>query len=480
MTIRLILTTVATAATLACALSASAAELSTNSGNALTLALTTDRLIVKYRHGDGAFPTDNAQWAAIVAANRQGVRMTHVRKMAGGAQVFKFNRALTHEQVETLAANFRAGDPNVEYAEPDRLMRPMFTPNDALYPQQWDLSDDVGGIRAPAAWDKATGAGVRVAVIDTGVRQHADLKANLLPGYNFIADPFVSGSPGGRSGDATDTGDAVVANYCGAGTRASNSSWHGTHVSGIVAATAGNSVGVVGVAFNAKVVPLRVLGRCGGYTSDIADAIVWAAGFPVTNVPANPNPAKVLNMSLGGDGLCGRTLQTAISAARSRGSVVVVAAGNNNADMSTSFPANCRGVIAVAATGKNGGKAAYSNFGKDVTLAAPGGGGGAGILSTLNAGTTTPGADSYASYMGTSMATPVVSGVVALMLSVNSSLTPDQITQMLKDSARPFPAPCVKCGAGIVDANAAVALAATALAQGGPTPTPRLTAVAGN
>ena len=480
MTIRLILTTVATAATLACAFSASAAQLSANSGNAMAAALTTDRLIVKYRSGDGAFPTDNAKWAAIVAANRQGVRMTHLRGMTGGAQVFKFNLALTHEQVETLAANFRAGDPNVEYAEPDRLLRPMFVPNDALYPQQWDLFDTNAGIRAPAAWDMATGAGVRVAVIDTGVRPHADLKANLLKGYNFIADPYVSGSPGGRSSDASDTGDAVSANYCGAGTRASNSSWHGTHVSGIVAATAGNGAGVAGVAFNARVVPLRVLGRCGGYTSDIADAIVWAAGFPVVGVPVNPYPAKVLNMSLGGDGLCGRTLQTAITAARIKGSVVVVAAGNNNADANTTFPASCRGVIAVAATGKNGGKASYSNFGSNVTLAAPGGDGAAGILSTLNTGTTTPGLDSYASYMGTSMATPVVSGVIALMLSVNSSLTPDQITQMLKDSARPFPAPCVKCGAGIVDANAALALAAAAIAQVAPKPTPRLTAVAGN
>ena len=436
-------------------------------------AAVTDRIIVKYRSGEGAFPTVHARMAATVAANRQGVEMNHVRGMANGAQVFRLSRSLTTEQIKTMAAGFSAGDSNVEYAEPDRILRPMYVPNDSLYSNQWSLFDSTGGIRAPAAWDKATGLGVTVAVIDTGVRPHADLVANLLPGYNFISDAFVSGS-GGRSNDATDPGDAVGANYCGSGTGAHNSSWHGTHVAGIVAAIAGNGAGVAGVAFKAKVLPLRVLGRCGGYTSDIADAIVWAAGGTVAGVPTNPNPAKVINMSLGGDGLCDVTTQAAISNARARGTVVVVAAGNDNADASTTSPANCTGVIAVAATGKTGGKASYSNFGSNVTLAAPGGDRDAPILSTLNLGTTTPGADSYAGYMGTSMATPVVSGVVALMLSVNQTLTPDQIAAMLKTSARAFPATCTKCGVGIVDAAAAVALAAAAgapiVVAPGPTP----------
>ena len=479
MTLRLILNRVASAATVFCAFSAcaAAADGSVNSGTAAAPAPTTDRMIVKYRSGTTPFLTRHALAAASVAANRQGVQMNHLRTTTNGAHVFQLSQAMTHAQVEILAANFRAGDANIEYAEPDRLMQPLFVPNDPLFGQQWDLFDPTAGVRAPAAWDRSTGAGVRVAVIDTGVRPHADLVGNLLPGYNFISDSFVSGGPpgSGRSNDASDLGDAVTANYCGTGSQASNSSWHGTHVSGIVAATAGNAVGVTGVAFNAKVVPLRVLGRCGGYSSDIADAIVWGAGIPVLGVPVNPNPAKVLNMSLGGDGFCGTTLQTAISAARAKGAVVVVAAGNYNADASTTFPANCSGVIAVAATGKSGGKASYSNFGSNVTLAAPGGDSGAGILSTLNAGATTPGADSYAFYMGTSMATPVVSGVVALMFAVNSSLTPDQVTTMLKASARPFPAPCVKCGAGIVDANAAVALAAAAAVTVAPP-----TAVTGN
>jgi serine protease len=166
----------------------------------------------------------------------------------------------------------------------------------------------------------------------------------------------------------------------------------------------------------------------------------------------------VINMSLGGSGACDTTTQNAINSARSRGTVVVVAAGNANVNASNSSPANCAGVITVAATNRSGGKASYSNYGTVVDVAAPGGDGGTGnaILSTLNAGTRAPGADSYAAYMGTSMATPHVAGVLALMLAKNPALTPDEVEARLKSSARAFPATCSGCGAGIVDASAAV------------------------
>jgi serine protease len=194
--------------------------------------------------------------------------------------------------------------------------------------------------------------------------------------------------------------------------------------------------------------------------------MVWASGGTVTGAPANANKARVLNLSLGGSGACDTTTQNAINSARSRGAVVVVAAGNSNVNAANANPANCAGVITVAAVGRTGGKASYSNYGTVVDVAAPGGDSGAGILSTLNAGTTTPAGDNYAYYMGTSMATPHVAGVAALMLAKNPNLTPDEVEAKLKATARAFPAACSGCGAGIVDAAAAVnAVTATTTVQ---------------
>jgi serine protease len=202
---------------------------------------------------------------------------------------------------------------------------------------------------------------------------------------------------------------------------------------------------------------VRVLGKCGGYTSDIADAIVWASGGTVSGVPANANPAEVINMSLGGGGSCSTTYQTAINGAVSRGTTVVVAAGNSNTNVSSSVPANCANVIAVAATTSAGARASFSNYGTGIDISAPG----QGILSTLNSGTTVPGTASYASYNGTSMAAPHVAGVVALIQSVApTALSPAAIESLLKSTARPLPGACSGgCGAGIVDADAAVTAA---------------------
>ena len=420
----------------------------------------TDRIIVKYRAvpATAAAQATQARGAELSAA-RFGVAMSRVRTTALGSQVLRADRRLSLAEAERLAADIAASDPNVEYAEPDRIMRRTLTPNDSRYNEQWHYFEPTGGINAPAAWDKSTGTGVVVAVIDTGHRPHADLAANLLPGYDFIGDTFVANDGNGRDSDPSDPGDWINAGECGPGDPATfeSSSWHGTHVAGTIAAVTNNANGVAGVAFNARVVSARVLGKCGGYTSDIADAIVWTSGGTVSGVPANANPAKVLSISLGGGGSCGATTQNAINSARSRGASVIVAAGNSNANSANFSPANCSGVVTVAATGRNGGKASYSNFGATVEVAAPGGSGGANsVLSTLNSGSTSPGADSYALYNGTSMATPHVSGVVALMLSAKSTLTPDEVTAILQSTARPFPATCSQCGSGIVNANAAV------------------------
>lgn len=423
----------------------------------------TQRIIVKWkpRQALTQLGTSPAQALADASA-RLGISLTSTRTIATDAEVLRLDRRLSGGEMADLIASM-ASNASVEYVEEDKLMKPLFTPNDTRYSEQWQYFEAAGGINAPAAWDVANGTGVTVAVVDTGYRPHADLAANIVGGYDFISDTFIANDGNGRDSNSQDPGDFTAANACAAGEPASNSSWHGTHVAGTIAAVSNNGSGVAGVAFGARVVPVRVLGRCGGLTSDIADAIVWASGGTVGGLPANANPAKLINMSLGGSGACGTTFQNAINSARSRGTAVIVAAGNSNTNASNASPANCAGVIAVASVNRSGGRAFYSNFGAVVDIAAPGGdtrtSAANGILSTLNAGATTPAADSFAFYQGTSMATPHVVGVAALMLSVNGGLTPDQVESVLKSTARGFPATCSQCGAGIVNAAAAVAAA---------------------
>lgn len=443
-----------------------------------------DRLIIKYRDASTLVQQASGGMAlqARSVASEQlegrtaqaqrlaaplGARLSLLRQMGTGAHVFKLDRALGVAELRRLAEQLKAADGQIEYAEPDRLMYPLLTPNDSSYASQWDLFEATGGIRAPAAWDRATGAGVVVAVIDTGYRPHADLAGQIVAGYDMITQTATANDGGGRDADASDPGDWTAASECRAGDPARNSSWHGTHVAGTIAAKTNNGAGIAGIAFNAKVQPIRVLGKCGGYTSDIADGITWASGGPVAGLPANATPAKVLNLSLGGGGSCDTTTQNAINGARARGASVIVAAGNSNANAANFSPASCSGVVTVAATDRYGARAYYSNYGSVVALAAPGGDVRAsasnGILSTLNAGTSTPGADNYAYYQGTSMAAPHVAGVAALLYSVKPSATPDQITAALKSSARAFPGSCSQCGVGLLDADAAL----TAILGGG-------------
>lgn len=455
----------------------------------------TDQLIIKYRAGSAARAQPDGQTMADAHDRlmRAGAQMRRLRGNALGANVMKLDRRFKAPALAALA-RLIAAHPDVEYAEPDRRMHILATPNDPGYLDQWHYFEDAGGINAPAAWDLSTGSGVVVAVIDTGYRPHADLVANMATGYDMISAISTSGGTtvandgGGRDADPLDPGDWVAAGECSTGSAAANSSWHGTHVAGTIAAVTHNASGAAGAAYGARFQPVRALGKCGGYTSDIADGILWASGEPVPYFGArgrllgyqtNPTPAKVINLSLGGTATCDTTSQTAITTARGRGAVIVVAAGNGNTDVSTSSPANCAGVIAVAAVGRNGGKAYYSNYGTGITLAAPGGNMGSaddpnGVLSTLNTGTTgpvdSPGGDSYRHRQGTSMATPHVSAVAALMFSANPGLKPGQVERLLQSSARAFPAtvPCSECdagkfGAGIVDAGAALSSAIAAL-----------------
>ena len=429
------------------------------------------RFIVKYRDGStkatsDASLTQSLSSVARVVPSAQGATLglRHLRRTAVGSDVLVASRKLDRADAETLMRQL-AVDPDVEYVEVDKLNHATLTPNDTRFGDQWDLGTGTGGIYATTAWDVTNGAGTVVAVLDTGITSHSDLNANVLSGYDFIADTFVANDGNGRDSDASDPGDAYAANECGAGIGASNSSWHGTHVAGTIAAVTNNSKGVAGIAYGAKVLPVRVLGKCGGYDSDIADAIIWASGGTVSGVPANQNPAEVINLSLGGSGACGSTTQSAINSAVSRGTTLVIAAGNDNTNVSNASPANCNNVVAVGATTSSGARASYSNYGSLVDIAAPG----SGILSTLNSGTTSPSSETYASYSGTSMATPHVAAVVALMQSVaNPALTPAQVETILKNTARAFPStPSQPIGAGILQARAAVDAAKAGGSSGG-------------
>ncbi|WP_225764675.1 S8 family peptidase [Stenotrophomonas sp. Marseille-Q4652] len=430
----------------------------------LASASTHQRFIVKYR--DSAAPAQasvlarslKSAAAAVPARTGRGVGLQKLRDLAIGPAVIKADRELDQAEAAQLMRQL-AADPDVEYVEVDQIMYPTWTPNDPSYSQQWGFNGTYG-IKAQQAWDITKGAGQLVAVLDTGITTHSDLSANVIGGYDFISDTTVAGDGNGRDSNPADPGDY----YDG-----SASSWHGTHVAGTVAAVTNNGKGVAGTAPQAKVVPVRVLGRGGGYTSDIADGIIWASGGTVSGVPANPNPAKVINLSLGGSGACGTTTQNAINGAVSRGTTVVIAAGNSNANVSNASPANCNNVIAVGSTTSTGARSSFSNYGALIDIAAPG----SNIYSTLNSGTQGPGSESYASYNGTSMATPHVAGVVALMQSVAPTpLTPAQVESIIKSTATPFPStPSQPIGAGIVNAYAAVQAAAGG-GGGNPNPDP--------
>ncbi len=412
---------------------------------------TFDRFIVKYRDGSSERAsaatlerTLRSASSAIPAKSSRALGVKSLRHLAMGADVIRSSRKLDRVEAESLMRQL-ASNPNVEYVEVDKLNKPVFTPNDTNFSQQYGFGTGAGGIRATEAWDITSGAGTVVAVLDTGITNHSDLNANILPGYDFIIDTAVAADGNGRDSDPSDPGDADGGDP---------SSWHGTHVAGTVAAITNNAKGVAGTAFSAKVVPVRVLGKGGGYDSDIADAIIWASGGSVSGVPANANPAEVINLSLGGSGACGSTTQSAINGAVGRGTTLVIAAGNSNANTSGFSPANCNNVVAVGAVTSTGARASYSNYGALVDVAAPG----SAVMSTLNSGSAGPGTESYASYSGTSMAAPHVAGVVALIQSVSSpAKTPAQIEALLKSSARAFPStPSQPIGSGIVNAKAAV------------------------
>ena len=416
------------------------------------------------------------------AGAKAGVQIRPLRTLGTGAEVIVTDKALDAAGAKQLMVELLK-DPTILAVEPDVRMQPLFVPNDPLYAQQWHYKNGPGGANLEAAWDVTKGEGIVVGVIDTGIVPHSEFAGQLLPGYDFIGDVETAVDGDGRDADPNDPGDWSLAGECGF--FAEDSSWHGTHVSGTVAALTDNGAGGAGVAPAAKVLPIRALGKCGGFLSDIADAITWGSGGTVAGVPANANPAEVLNLSLGGGGACSVALQTAIDGAVSRGTTVVVAAGNSGGDAAQQQPASCNNVIAVAAVGPTGAKASYSSFGPVVDVAAPGGTSAApetdNVLSTLNLGTTVQGAEGYAWYAGTSMASPHVAGIAALIQAASPTpKTPAQVKKIIENTAYAnggFPAGCsfaAPCGTGVVDATAAVLVAngTNPLPADPPTPPP--------
>ncbi|WP_395398568.1 S8 family serine peptidase [Arthrobacter sp. UC242_113] len=422
----------------------------------------TDQFIVKFkdpaRSGSSLRARSFGRAAATLGATAKDLRAT-----AGGARVVRTSKELGGGDAKKLLASLRA-DPSVAYAEPDvKLQAKASDPQDTFYPLQWNLSAEIGGIRATGAWDVTQGAGQVVAVIDTGITSHPDLDANMLHGYDMISNPDEARDDDGRDPDATDMGDATDIGQCADGSAAMPSSWHGTHVAGIIAAVAGNNEGIAGVAPEAKILPVRVLGPCGGQTSDIADAVLWASGATVDGVPNNPHPARVINLSLGGLlPECPRAFQDAVDTATARGSVVVAAAGNEMTQASKSTPANCANVVSVAASGPSGALAPYSNFGPGVDITAPGGDMSAdpsgGIPSLTHDDSDTPEIENYAYAEGTSAAAPHVSAVAALLMAqMGPTAAPAAVVARLQRTARAIPGGCPQgCGAGLLDAAAAV------------------------
>ncbi|MDP1899181.1 MAG: S8 family peptidase [Rubrivivax sp.] len=449
---------------------------------------------------------------------------------------------------QALAAQL-AADPDVEFAVPNGRQRILTAPNDPLYPAtapgvrlrgpdsgQWYLrSPDAtvkSSIAIETAWLRTTGsASVVVAVLDTGVRpDHPDLNGRLLAGYDFVSEVAVANDGSGRDADPSDPGDWTTAAEnnnssgdfyeCGPFNPATGlyeatpSSWHGTQTASLAGASTDNGVGMAGTAPGVKLLPVRVLGKCYGYDSDIQAGLRWAAGIAVPGVPDNPNPAKVLNLSLGGSGSCSAAYQSVVNEILAKGAVVVAAAGNS-AGGPVGTPANCAGVVSVLALRHVGTKVGFSDLGPEIAIAAPGGNciniePGSPclypILAATNTGTLGPAAsswtDSYNISVGTSFSAPLVAGTVGLMFSAQPTLTPAQVRSQLQATATPFPTTggdngdgsvvpvCVApvtgveqlqcycttgtCGAGMLNAGAAVAAVAGATARidlGTPSPT---------
>jgi serine protease len=454
----------------------------------------------------GAAAQVTAAKARVTAlAARMSMTVDETHPIGPNMHVMRVTPMAKGKPVADMLARLSA-DTEVEYAVEDRHVIAHAVPNDPLFAGQWHLQTPLPPVRSAidvvTAWDTTKGDdNTVIAVIDTGVRyDHPDLTARLLTGYDFIT-PLSNATDGdARDGDATDTGD-----FCGTDP-IPRSSWHGTRVSGIIGASSNNARGVTGITWNGKILPVRVIGACGGLNSDVIAGLNWAAGITFPGAPAlPPTTAKILNVSLGAEGPCDPASRDAIAAIAAKGVLVVVSAGNEAGPVDT--PANCPGAMAVAGLRHIGTKVGYSSLGPEIAISAPAGncpdeandGCAFSIDTTINLGETTPIANSegYSDKtearrtIGTSFSSPIVAGIAGLMLGVNSNLKAPQLIARIREGASPFPttsdttipAPpgvcgtpsavqgqeCIcttaVCGAGMANANGAVQAALRPIAD---------------
>jgi serine protease len=442
---------------------------------AAVTAETTARVIVKYKT-DAPLARRQALAATATSAERADQMQTLGRRagltLRAGHDVAErslvvFANGLTSEQL----AQRLAADADVEYAVPDQRRRAMVAPNDLYYPAkpgfaapngQWYLRTPNGteksAINAERAWDLSTGSSsVVVAVLDSGIRfDHPDLlpvgagNGNVLPGYDMVSDVATANDGDGRDAIASDPGDWISDAEAGRAPfepcAAQSSAWHGTETAALIGAQTNNTEGIASVGRRVRILPVRVLGKCGGFDSDIIPAMLWAAGFDVFGVPTNLNPAKVINLSLGGVGACSAAYRDAVDAILSQKRAVIVASAGNGTGHAVNSPANCPGVIAVSGLRHSGTKVGYSDIGPETTISAPGGNCVQGvcqypIVTATDSGRTTPAGGTYdTEAVGTSFSAPLVAGTVALMFSADPNLTPLEVKLILQGTAAPFPA----------------------------------------
>ncbi len=480
-------------------------------GQVATSVRSTARLIVKLRPGTAATMDTRRQTQSRTdrvrsLAARSALQLRASRDLGNDMVGLSLRSNLAGSTLDETLATLRA-DPDVEFAEVDQRRYARALPNDPLYLSQWYLQGvETSATNFEDAWDTTTGAADTViAVLDTGILEHPDLAGRALPGYDFVdgesSTSFVAANDGdGWDDDPSDPGDWVTSAESQSGPLrdcdVSSSSWHGTRVAAMIAATTDNAEGIAGGMWTGKVLPVRVLGKCGGYDSDIIAGMRWAAGLPVEDLPLNPNPARILNVSLGSPGSCVPQYRTAFTELAEAGVLVVASAGNDSGPVET--PANCSGVLAVAGLRQVGTKVGYSSLGSEVDISAPAGNCpeldttflcSFSLVTADNTGQTVPMSSTYTDdfnfNIGTSFSAPIVSAVAGLMHSVNDGLTATEFTARIKAGARPFPpkesgiptcpsldsvtAQCncttATCGAGIADAPGAVAEALRPMAR---------------